>query len=332
MSLLDISIQLTVSDILIVVVLAMIVSQVPHVFFWLERRKWNPEGDIFISARKKGYPIIEKCAMNGFTEFILGEKETKGDPVFKVDRTTHQGVHLDPRLSSGGVPKEHIRGAELMHYSTAISISMSSRTAMAYSTIIKYVRKNYDALNVLPDDAIIELVYRNRADLAHDCRNFIEIYDFENKILIPQPVLDAFHSDIIEQLKNEIMENGEEREPSKDEIEIRYQQNLKGFQKMYQAKTLAEIFKKIQDELVVLPVETEKFFSFAEAFQRTPLATFASDLQSYMGIIELISQLKASASQEKYRLILICGIVIVGIIIAGAVAMNIIPAHAAAGK
>lgn len=322
-SVLDILITLSVSDALIVIALVLMLSQVPHVYFWFERRKWNPEGEVFIEARKNGYPIIEEVAMNGFTIFKLGKKDVKGDPIFAHDRNTHQGVHLDPRLSSGGVPKEHIRGAELMHYSTAISISMSSRTALAMSTIIKHVRKNYEQLNFLPDELIIELAYKNRSDLLHDCRNITEIYDFEGKIEVPEKVLEAFKEDVTEQLRTKLMEFGEDREPTKDEIELIYQQNLKAYKKQYQARTLSEIVKKIQDETVTIPVETEKYFSFAEAFQRTPLATFASDLQNVVTMVELMSELKHG--KENQIKILIYVIAIVGIFIGGAVAMNMLP-------
>lgn len=322
-SFLDLMISISIQDTLLVLFAFGLMTQIPHIFFWIERKKWNPEGQVFITARKEGFPIIEQVAMNGFTEFKLGKKDVKGDPVFTVDRNTRQGVHLDPRLSSGGVPKEYIRGAELMHYSTAISISMSSRTALAMSTIIMYVRKNYEQLNFLPDELIIELVHKNRSDLLHDCRNVTEIYDFEGKIKVPQKVLDAFRADVVEQLKTRIMENGEDRVPTDDEIEEVYQQNITAYEKQYQARTLADLFKEIQDESVILPVETEKYFSFAEAFQRTPLATFASDLQNYLTIIELIAAMKNSIGRTERIWIYI--IAIIAIIIGGAVAMNMLP-------
>ena len=187
----DLPIQITISDALLVIVFLIALFQLPHIYFWNERRKWNPEGKIFTSARKNGYPIIEKIAMSGFTKFELGEKEVKGDPVFKVDRNTRQGVHLDPRLSSGGAPREFLSGgAEILHYSTSAPTSMSSKNALAMSTILKHVRKYYPTLTYLPDQIILEFVYRNRADLPHDCRNIVEIYDFADKIAVPPSILE----------------------------------------------------------------------------------------------------------------------------------------------
>lgn len=321
---LDIAITITISDALIIIAIVMIISQLPHLYFWLERKRMNPEGAIFITARKTGAPIIEKVAMSGFTRFELGEKDVKGDPVFKIDRNARQGVHLDPRLSSGGAPREYLQGgAELMHYSTSSPISMSSKTSLAMSSIIKHVRKNYPHLDFLPEQLIIELMFRNRADLPHDCRNIVEMYDFEGKIEIPETVLDAFREDIIEQLRTKKMEEGKTEEPSEDDIELIYQQNVKSYQKQYHSKTLAETFQKIQDESVQLPVETNRYFSFVEAFQNSPIATFAADLQNYLTTIELIAEKKKSLTDKDKMMMYAMAALI--IIIGGAVAMNMLP-------
>lgn len=323
LEILDIPIQIVISDLLLVVLLGIMLFQLPHLYFWLERRKWNPEGKIFETARKKGYPIIEKVAMSGFTKFELGEKETKGDPIFKIDRATNQGIHLDPRLSSGGAPREFIAGgAELMHYSTSSPVAMSSKNALAMSSILKMVRKDYQQFAILPDQLIIEIIYRNRADLPHDCRNIVEIYDFEGKIDVPKTVLDAFKEDVIEQMRNKLIEDGETREPLADEIELVYQQNVKAYTKQYQTKSIVELFIKIQDAAAILPVESNRYFSFVEAFQNSPIATFAADLQNYLQIIEMIEQKKRSLS-EKDRLFMYA-IVVVIIFIGGALAYQML--------
>jgi len=323
--LLDIGLSITILDELIIVMLAMLISQLPHLYFWLERRRMNPEGAIFIAARKSGFPIIERVAMSGFTRFEIGEKEVRGDPVFKIDRNTRQGVHLDPRLSSGGAPREYLQGgAEIMHYSTSSPTSMSSKTALAMSTIIKHVRKNYPYLDFLPEQLIIELIYRNRADLPHDCRNIVEMYDFEGKIGVPPAVLAAFKEDVVEQLRTRYMEEGKTNDPSKEDIEAAYNQNVKSYQRMYQAKTLAETLQKIQDESVQLPVETNRYFSFVEAFQNSPIATFAADLQNYLTTIELIAEKKKSLTEKDKMMMYAMAALI--IIIGGAVAMNMLPA------
>ncbi len=324
MGLLETGISITIFDLIIVVLLGMLMSQIPHIYFWMERRRMNPEGPIFIEARKTGAPIIEKVAMSGFTVFLLGKKDVRGDPVFSVDRNTRQGVHLDPRLSSGGAPREYLQGgAELMHYSTSSPTSTSSKTALAMSTIIKHVRKNYPYLDFLPEQLIIELIYRNRADLPHDCRNIVEMYDFEGKISIPPAVLTAFKEDVIEQLRTRYMEEGKTDDPSKEDIEAAYNQNIKSYQRMYQAKTLAETLQNIQDESVQLPVETNRYFSFVEAFQNSPIATFAADLQNYLTTIELIAEKKKSLTEKDKMMIYAMAALI--IIIGGAVAMNMLP-------
>lgn len=325
MGFLETQITISIVDELILILIAIAVFQIPHMYFWMQRKSFNPEGEIFIKARKSGYPIIERVAMSGFTRFELGEKEVKGDPVFKIDRNTRQGVHLDPRLSSGGAPREYLMGgAEIMHYSTSSPTSMSSKTALAMSTIIKHVRKNYPHLDFLPEQLIIELIYRNRADLPHDCKNIVEMYDFDGKINVPQSILDAFRENIEEQIRTKFEEEGRTEEPTEEEIESAYIQNVKSYQKMYHAKNLAETLQEIQDESVQLPVETNRYFSFVEAFQNSPIATFAADLQNYLTTIELISEKKKSLN-EKDRMMIYAMAALV-IIIGGAVAINMLPA------
>lgn len=316
---LNIGIQVSIMNLLIIAIVLMLFSQIPFIYWWLENRKWNPEGKIFSKARKEGFPIIEKVAMSGFIKFEIGEKDVKGDPVFKIDRTTNQGVHLDPRLSSGGAPREFIAGgAELMHYSTSVPIAQSSRNAMAMSSIIKHVRKEYPYLAFLPDYVILEHVNLSRADQAHDCANLVENYDLEGKIDIPESVLSAFHDNTVEQIKDELLENGENREPTEDEIETIYQQNLTAYKKSYHAKSLVETFQKIQDESVHLPVESDRYFSYNEAFQNNSLSTFAADLQNYLQIIELIAEKKHSLT-DKDKLMYFAMVIII-ILIGGALA------------
>ena len=94
---------------------------------------------------------------------------------------------------------------------------------------------------------------------------------------------------------------------------------------MFHAKTLAETLQKIQDESVQLPVETNRYFSFVEAFQNSPIATFAADLQNYLTTIELIAEKKKSLTEKDKMMMYAMAALI--IIIGGAVAMNMLPAR-----
>lgn len=319
---LNIGIQVSITNLILVSIVLILFSQIPFIYWWMENKKWNPEGKIFTKARKEGFPIIEKVAMSGFIKFELGEKDVKGDPVFKVDRTTNLGIHLDPRLSSGGAPREFIAGgAELMHYSTSVPIAQSSRNALAMSSIINHVRENYPHLAFLPDYLILEYVNISRADLAHDCSNIVQNFDFEGKIEIPESVIQAFHENTVEQIKNELLENGETREPTEDEIKSIYQQKLTAYKKSYHVQSLTETFQKIQDEIVKLPVESDRYFSYNEAFQNSTLATFAADLQNYLQIIELIAEKKHSLTDKDKLMYL--AIVVIVILVGGALAYKI---------
>lgn len=319
---LNVGIQVSIMNLILIAIVLILFSQIPFIYWWMENKKWNPEGKIFSKARKEGFPIIEKVAMSGFIKFELGEKDVKGDPVFKVDRATNLGIHLDPRLSSGGAPREFIAGgAELMHYSTSVPIAQSSRNALAMSSILHHVRENYPHLAFLPDYVILEYVNLTRADLAHDCANLAENYDFEGKIDIPESVIQAFYENTVEQIKNELLENGETREPTEDEIKSIYQQKLTAYKKSYHVQSLTETFQKIQDESVKLPVESDRYFSYNEAFQNNSLSTFAADLQNYLQIIELIAEKKHSLT-DKDKLMYMAIVVIV-ILVGGALAYKI---------
>ena len=321
---LNTTIGITVSDLLIVVFIFVLLAQFPLVYYWLDNRKWNPEGPIFREARKKGYPVIRKIAMNGFFKFELGQKEKKGDPIFQFDKNSNEGIRFDPRLQSGGVPKEFtVGGLEMLNYATNSPFALSSKNALAYDTILEHVRANYKQLAFLPDQRIIEYVGRSRSELPHDCKNIVQ--QFEVRIEVPSSVLREYRNFVTEQLRDEIMKAGEDREPTEEEIEKAFDKGVEMKKKQYQSEYLVKIFQKIQDEVINLPVKTNVYFSFVEAFQNVSTAFTAVDIQTFLQLFERIGALKNSL--EGKERILIIALAIVGVIIAGAVAMNMLPAR-----
>jgi len=135
-----------------------------------QNKKWNPEGKIFVTARKKGNPVLCLFAMNGFFDFILGEKDKKGSPVFKHDAQHLQGIRFDPRLQSGAVPKSWTRGGlEILWGATSSPFFTSANNVLAMKTVLEHVRNNYPIFKSLSNQEVIEYVGRNRADLPHDC-------------------------------------------------------------------------------------------------------------------------------------------------------------------
>lgn len=309
---------------------------------WNHNRRWNPEGKLFIKARKDGYPILEIHALNGFFKWVLGEKAKAGDPQFKVDANTNQGIRFDPRLQSGAVPKSYtVGGLEVLRMATNSPTAMGVRNALAYDIIVDYVRELYPMLSVFPNPIIIEMVGCSRADLMHDCTNLAREYDVD--VRPEESELLMFKKATADAIKMDAEKQGVPVPPN-EEIEAVIASQEASFVTQYRATWLVRQFMQIQDEVAHLPLETGmkphavqrvedittkalgfvrrvshdtgvytgRFFAFAEAFQNNPSAFTAVDIQTFMQLFERIGLLKAENEWSKYvPLIIGCGIFVV---------------------
>lgn len=285
-----------------------------HVYNWRENIKWNPEGNVFKAARKDGIPVLRRHAHNGFFRFILGEKDKKGSIIFKFDKQSKEGLLIDTRVQSGAVPKSFtVGGLEMYDYATSSPFALSSRNAVAMDEILKHVRANYPELKFFDGQTVLEYVGRDRADLPHDCRNLVNLQENLQEIKIPEEDLEAFQQAELEKAKEQANLNG--GESSEDEIKRNLEQiyptDFINFVKNYRANYLSNLFMKIQDEVVDLPLPPGRFFSFAEAFQNIASAFTAFDFQTIMQLFEQIA--KKESELEMKWLVGIC--VAVGIMV-----------------
>lgn len=258
------------------------------IYMWTiyQNKKWNPEGKIFITARKKGNPVLCLFALNGFFKFVLGEKDKKGSPIFKHDKETMEGIHFDPRLQSGSVPKQWtIGGLEMLFGSTSSPFFISANNALAKKTVIEHVRKNYEVLNTLPDQVVLEYIERNRADLPHDCENLAKVFDLP---ILPENV-NEFASNYEKSLRQKL--EVDKSTLSDDEIKSNTDNAVKEYVIAFRTGYLAKTFQKIQDETIKIPIKSDRIFSFTEAFQNISSAFSAIDIQNFLQLFERLAQL-----------------------------------------
>jgi len=275
--------------------------------------KWNPERNIFVKARKKGIPVIRKHALNGFFQFVLGEKEKKGDPMWKFDKDTNEGIRFDPRLQSGSVPKSFTRGGlEMLDYSTSSPFALSMRNALGMKTVLKYARENHPVLAIFSDQLVLEYVGRNRADLPHDCTNLAETYDLD--IEFTENDLAGIRDAVTKNITDDPNSSTMKPEDKEEAIE----NGIKQYILDYKRNTLVRTFQDIQDKAMNIPIQTDVFFSFPEAFQNISTAFSAVDIQTFLQLFERIAQLKNELDMKWLATLCIAGGMGVLMILVGA--------------
>lgn len=268
-------------------------------WYWNDNVRYNPEGAIFKTARKSGMPILRLWALNGFHKHVLGNKSKKGDIIFDYDKEQREGIHIDPRIQSGNVPKHFTYGGlEIYDFAIKSPYSVGVKNALAMSTIIKHVRKNHPMLGVMPDTDMIEYVGRDRNELPHDCANLATTTDFN--ITLSEHDINEYKTEIRQIIEKEIVDSGEtlptdDKELAKvlnNRIDERWELEKGNYMIKHRADVLVHEFMQIQDELAILPVETDRFFSFAEAFQNSLSAVLALDLQTILHLFEVAAEKK----------------------------------------
>ncbi len=282
-----------------------------------QNKKWNPEGKIFVTARKKGNPVLCLFALNGFFRFILGEKDKKGSPIFKHDAQHFEGIRFDPRLQSGAVPKSWtIGGLEVLWGSTSSPFFLSANNALAMKTVIEHVRKNYEVFSTLPDQLVLEYVGRNRADLPHDCENLAKVFDLP--ILPEQDKLNQFVVDYAESLRH----NDKDKDMSEDKISALTETAMKQYVIDFRTSYLSRTFQQIQDEVLKFPIKSDRFFAFTEAFQNIASAFSAIDIQNFLQLFEMLAKLSDDRNL-KWMIALMMGggfavlLILVGVYVVG---------------
>ncbi|MFA7162033.1 MAG: hypothetical protein WC083_05630 [Candidatus Methanomethylophilaceae archaeon] len=139
-----------------------------------EVHRWVPEWRTFAKARKKNLPIIAYTVHgSGETDWILGSKDEKGDPVF--DTSGQFGIQVDPKFSGEIVPDRLQKGLRIYHYGTTTPLALDGRHCMAIQTCITMVRDEYPQLQFLTNDQVLALLNTARDDLARYCESIYEM-------------------------------------------------------------------------------------------------------------------------------------------------------------
>jgi hypothetical protein len=158
-----------------VVVLVAAASTIILLFFLMDNKKWCPERNILVKARKKGIPIIEITDL-GSNQIIweLGEKTRPDDIAFKS--STGAGIRIDPILVSSGCEPKRFNGANIYSYAFESFLPQTTKNHIAYKTILRYRHEKCKDLEFLQDVEFIELITRPQNHLEHDALMFLTKY------------------------------------------------------------------------------------------------------------------------------------------------------------
>lgn len=240
-----------------------------------EVQRYVPEWRVISIARKKNLPIIAATVPgSGETEWFLGKKDEKGDPIFD---TKEFGIQIDPKFSGAIVPDRMAKGLRVYHFGTTLPLALDARHCMAIDTVLSTVRREFPELNFLTNDQVNALLATPRDDLGKYCESLYEM-------------------------------------TATDEI----RQNITS------SNALADLIIEAQDLTARVEIPGSGMFSYAYAFKNIPTAYLSQDLHQYGLLIERKVRKQMEDMMKKYGLLLTAGIVIIGIIIAGAVAVTII--------
>ena len=282
--------------------------------YWSDNEKYNPEGKLFIEARKKDVPLLILMHLNGFFKFVVGKKEKKGDLTFKYDKDHKEGIRIDPSIQSGHVPATRtIRNLTTYIMATNSPWSMSIKNVVAYHAVIDHVRKKYPQLEMFSDLVLLEFLKKERAALRPDCENLMQLQDVQFDL--PLKEIEAFKGDIRKSIEEELQTAG--RTASDEElalmVEEEYSNNKGRLYTEQGAIYLTKLFIHIQDEIRELKLDTHsvhagkiiegKFVAFTELFRNISSAWSAADIQTLQQWFEIIGTKKNNLDNMKWIMI-----------------------------
>ena len=282
--------------------------------YWSDNEKFNPEGKAFIEARKKDVPLMILMHLNGFLKFVVGNKEKKGDLMFKYDKDHREGIRIDPSIQSGHVPATRtIKNLTLYIMATNSPWSMSIKNVVAYHAIIDHVRKNYPQLDMFSELVLLEFLKKERVALRPDCENLMQLQDIQFEL--PQDEIDSYKASLRERISDDIQKQGRIiTEAELNEMVDNEFNSMRGnLYTEYGAIYLTKLFMHIQDEIRDLKLDTHsvhagkviegKFYAFTELFRNISSAWSAADIQILHQWFEVIGSKKNAMDNMKWIMI-----------------------------
>jgi len=140
-------------------------------------RLYNPEGPLFIAARKRELPLLRIIDPGtNHARYIIGEKDRDDDPVYAKDM---YGLHADPAYVEGDAsPERHLGGLLVYNISPNVTFPVSPRNALAQQTILRHRRDltEFEDLDFLSGRDLLVLLGSPADHIKHDAGIFIDSY------------------------------------------------------------------------------------------------------------------------------------------------------------
>lgn len=253
---------------------ALVIVVFAFMLYYMDIRRYNPEGKVFIKARKKGLPVLCRQDIgSGYAKVLLGKKDKPDDIAF--DDGDLPGLMVDASILGESDAMHFERGLDMYFYASTQWMPLTTINALGMKTVKRLAQERYKDLLFLPDQEIAELVYTKSQELVPDCDTVVKRYS---------PIC------VDPETGNPIYENGKTVPMSGNDL----------------AAAIAEF----REELKQTPIDTG-LFSFQAAFLMNPISHLSQDLEQLRMLIELM--LRAEYEKiTKWMQYILMGLIVIG--------------------
>ena len=230
---------------------ALVIVVFAFMLYYMDIRRYNPEGKVFIKARKKGLPVLCRADIgSGYGNFLLGKKDKADDIAF--DDGDLPGLMVDASILGESDALHCQRGLDIYFYASTQWMPLTVINALGMKTVKRLAQERYKDLLFLPDQEIAELVYTKSQELEQDCDTVIKRYS---------PIC------VDPETGEPLLSNGKTIPMT--------------------GRDLAAAIAEFREELKTTPMDTG-FFAFQAAFLMNPISHLSQDLEQLRMLIELM--------------------------------------------
>jgi hypothetical protein len=256
--------------------------------WWVERR-YCPERDKIVEARRNALPLIGLVDIGSNNATLeLGKKKRSDDISFD---SKYSGIRIDPVLTSVGCEPMRLNGIDVYWYAFENWLPQTVRNHLAFKAISEYKAKYCADLDFLTDIEFVALISTPETHLEHDIGMYISKY-FRN-VVSEDPVS---KKQIVRYVRRTQVEDENTRELTPEGKPIPGTGKVVVKEVEVAPNILIDRIEKIKSDVSQLPI-SRGWFSMTEAFKNNAYAYSAQDLEMLLiihdkqGLSELIKKI-----------------------------------------
>ena len=153
----------------------MIMIIVVLLWFLLDIKRYAREAFVIRKARKGDKPalLLEEIG-TGLTSLIIGERDEKGSPIFKLPDSEDHIV--DPAYLHNTKPANWGSGLMVHHYATSQYQPMTTANALGLQTCLRVAREKYPEFSWMKDRDVMAFAKMNREHLDKNSKVILSYY------------------------------------------------------------------------------------------------------------------------------------------------------------